>query len=261
MFPHNEIDIVIKGRDLYWTILGKMRGESLVLGDISYVKSENDKGVERIFSVNIEDNQEFRVQQMISFIKAGIMPDSMLITPNTKPVDLAERLSHKGFIIDDTGSCMLMYLDNYKKIKFEHADFVVSDIMGKKQLSEWVNILSEALFEGELITVEQFKDIMTLDNTYFYIGLLNGKPVTTCMTIVDGDTSTLEFVSTLKEYRRRGFASAVMNKAFMDLRQKGVKTVALNAEPDGISVYNKLGFKECFKRVVASCDWNSIYRK
>jgi len=58
-----------------------MRGERLVLDDIIYVKAENGKGFERIFSINIEENQKFRVQQMISFIKAGILPDSMLIMP------------------------------------------------------------------------------------------------------------------------------------------------------------------------------------
>jgi hypothetical protein len=32
-----------------------------------------------------------------------------------------------------------------------------------------------------------------------------------------------------------------------------VKTISLRAESDGISVYKKIGFKECFRRVVASC--------
>jgi hypothetical protein len=36
--------------------------------------------------VNIVKNQDFHIQQMISLIKAGIMPDSIFIMPNTKPV-------------------------------------------------------------------------------------------------------------------------------------------------------------------------------
>ena len=72
MLSQYEVDVIIKGIELSWTTWGKMRSERLVLGDISYLKSENDKGFERIFSINIQDNQEFRVQQMIAFIKAGI---------------------------------------------------------------------------------------------------------------------------------------------------------------------------------------------
>jgi len=68
MLLQNEIDTIVKGIELAWTTCGKMRGEKLVSDDISlsYVKSETEKGFERIFSVNIEKNAEFRVQQMIS---------------------------------------------------------------------------------------------------------------------------------------------------------------------------------------------------
>jgi len=257
----NEVDAIVKGIELSWTTWGKMQGERLVLDDISYVKSENDKGFERIFSVNIEKNQEFRVQQMISLIKAGILPDSMLIMPNTKPENLAEILSSKGFNINDNDPCMILYLDNYENKLFEYSDFEIIKITEKKQLADCLNILNIALFECEFITLDQFLDILPLDNICLYLGLYKGKPVTTCMTISEGDTSVLETVATLQEYRRKGLASALINKALLDLQQKGIKTVSLRSEADGVGVYKKLGFKECFKRIVATCDWNNIYKK
>lgn len=256
-----EVDTIVKGIEISWTTWGKMRDEQLVSGDISYVKSENGRGFERIFAINIEENQEFRVQQMISCIKAKLMPDSMLITPNTKPSNLAEILSHKGFAIDSAAPCMILSLDDYKPLDAGYADFVISDVTDEGQLEDWLHIVSEALFECELITIEQISDVLTLDNTYFYLGSVNGKPVTACMTIVNGDTSVLEMVATLHEYRHRGFASAMIGKALLDLHRKGVNSVSLRAEADGVSVYKKLGFKECFKRVVATCDWEYVYRK
>jgi GNAT superfamily N-acetyltransferase len=81
------------------------------------------------------------------------------------------------------------------------------------------------------------------------------------MTITEGDTSVFEMVATLREYRRKGFASTVIDRALMDLRQKNIKTISLRAKADGVSVYKKLGFKECFKRIVATCDWENIYKK
>ncbi len=77
----------------------------------------------------------------------------------------------------------------------------------------------------------------------------------------DGDTSVLEMVATLSEYRRKGYASLMIDKALMNLKQKCMKTVSLRAEADGVGVYKRLGFKECFKRVVASCDWKEVYKK
>ncbi|MDR0325333.1 MAG: GNAT family N-acetyltransferase [Oscillospiraceae bacterium] len=255
------MDIIEKGIESSWTTWGKMRGENLVLGDISYLKSENEKGFERIFSVNIQDDQAFRIQQMIAFIRAGIMPDSLLITPNTVPANLAEILSHKGFSINDADPCMILYLDVYEKSVSRLSDFTISSVTDKAQLSEWLNIVNEALFGCELVTLEQFNDVLLLDNTQFYIGAANGKPVTACMTIVDGDTSVLEMVATLKAYRKKGFASAVIDKALTDLQQKGIKTISLRAEADGVSVYRNLGFKESFKRVVATCDMDTVHRK
>jgi len=249
------VDTIVKGIDISWTTWGKMREEKLVLGDISYLKSENGKGFERIFSIDFQNNPELQIQEMITAIKAKILPDSMLITPKTKPADLAEILSQKGFIINDSDPCMMMYLGDYKNINSECADFTISNVVGKESLMEWLKIVNVALFGGELVTLEQFVDILKLNNTHFYLGLINGIPVTACMTIIDGDTSVLEMVATLEKYRRKGFASTVIDKALTDLREKGVKTISLRAEADGVGVYKRLGFKEYFKRVVASYDW------
>ena len=261
MYSQEEADIITKGIELSWTAWGKMRGQQLFTGDINYVKSENGKGIERIFSVSIEENAPFRIQQMISYIKAGIMPDSMLITPNTKPSNLAEELSDKGFIIDDAAPCMMMYLDDYIHQNHEQPSFAISKVTDIDQLADWVKIVNDALFGRELVSLEQFNDILVLDNTHFYLGLLNHKPVTACMTIVGGDTSVVDMVATLEEHRRNGFASALIHEALTDLRLMGVKTVSLRAEADGVGVYKRLGFRECFKRIVAACDWKNVYKK
>lgn len=256
-----EIDKIVKGIEISWTTWGKMRGENLVTGEINYLKSENDKGFERIYSVNITQNQNFEIQKMISYIKAGIMPDSLLITPNTKPSDLAEILCEKGFIINDSSPCMLMYLSDYKEAACKIENFTISHVTDKETLAFWLAIVNKALFECELVTLEQFTDLLSLNNINFYLGLINNQPVTACMTITNSDTSVLEMVATLSGYRRNGYATQVINKALLDLKHKQIKTISLRAEADGVSVYKKLGFREYFKRIVASCDWNSIYKK
>lgn len=74
-------------------------------------------------------------------------------------------------------------------------------------------------------------------------------------------TSVLEMVATLEEYRRKGAATATIDKALLDLRQKGVKTVSLRAETDGIQVYKRPGVKECFVRIVAAYNWKETNNK
>ena len=171
------------------------------------------------------------------------------------PANLAELLSQKGFSIDTSGSCMMMEIDDYVK-QAPHSNHIeVKDVCDIEQLRTWLDIVNAALFGCELVTIEQFSDILNLENSCFYLVILDGKAVTACLTIINDDTSVLEMVATLKEYRRKGVATATIDKALIDLHKKSIKTISLRAETDGINVYRRMGFKECFVRTVAACDW------
>jgi len=254
MFSQYEADIIEKGISIYWTTLGSARGLSLHTGDICYLKSNGNNGPERIFDIKIDNkNVEERISQMIANIKAGTMPDSLLITPNTMPSNLENILAEQGFNIDRSGVCMLMDLDSYKHIDKANDSIAIKKVVDSEDLKIWSAIVNTALFEYELFSFEQFHDIFDLENTQFYLGYYDAIPVTACMTIFQDDTSVLEMVATLKEYRKRGIATAAIDMALCDLKDLKIKTVSLRAEPDGISVYKKLGFKECFERIVADC--------
>jgi len=252
MISTQEMNLITKGIELSWFSWGKMRGHNLILGDISYVKAEKN-GFERIFSVNIDEaSQDSRIAEMADLMKSGVMPESMLIMPNTTPSNLAEILKGKGYHINDKDPCMLTYLDEYQNNHCKPDNFETCVVTDKKQLAEWLDIVNKGFFEGEIVTTDQLGDLLGLDDTVFYLGLVDGKPVVSCIIIDDGETSCLEMVVTLNEYRKKGYATTLINKALMDLKGKGIKSISLRAEADGVSVYTKLGFKEVCKRIVAS---------
>lgn len=257
MFSQYECDIIEKGIAISWTTWGKMRDSTLNLGEVCYIKSNNNKGPERIFKINFSDEDiDKKITDMISYIKSGIMPDSMLITPNTTPKNLAEILSNKGFDMDTSDPCMMMKLTDFNYQRNWDKSIDIITLKSDELMREWVNIVSEGLFGYELITFEQFKDIYKLPNTHFYLGLFNDIPASACMTITEGDTSVLEMVATLSQYRHKGLATAIINKALGDLNKQGIKTISLRAEADGVNLYKHLGFKECFKRIVAAYNWS-----
>jgi len=253
-----EAEMIVKGIEISWTTWGRMRGERLITGPVSYLKAEGDSGFERIYSVDMKENQELEIPKMISLIKAGILPDSILITPMTRPSNLAEILANRGFIINEQPPCMLLYLDNFRENRYLINQYTISEVTKIAELKSWLDIINKNLFEGELVTTEQFGDVLRLDNTSFYLGFSEGRPVSTCMTISDGDTAVLEMAATLKDYRCRGFASCLIGKALADLQEKGIRTVSLRAEEDGVGVYTRLGFKACFNRVIAFYNRKSI---
>ncbi len=130
--------------------------------------------------------------------------------------------------------------------------FSILPVKAPDTLKLWANIVNTAFLGEDLFSFEQFQDLLMLDSTYFYLGLLNGQPASTCMTIADGDIATVEMVSTLKEYRRNGLGQAVTTIAFQGLSEIGVKTAILRAEKEAVSVYKRIGFTEFYKRIIAS---------
>ena len=83
-----------------------------------------------------------------------------------------------------------------------------------------------------------------------YLGEINGIPVSTAATIRNGDTASLEFVSTLEEYRRRKAAITISSKAISELFENGVKTITLSGSVEAVPLYQKLGFHNCFINIL-----------
>ena len=251
------LNCIDKGITLYWHTLCKARGILLHRGDVEWAMSIPQGGVERIFNISLTDAQaNERVDELIEKIKRKEAPSGILITPHSKPKDLDKILSMKGFHVEyDTGSGMALDLDeSINRMKFNKG-ISITPVKDIETLKVWVSIVSTALFEENLFSVEQFQDILHLDNTRFYLGLLNGQPASTCMTIVDGEIATVEMVSTLKEYRNNGLGTAITTTALQELAKTGVKTATLRAEKEAINVYRRIGFQEYYKRIIACYEY------
>jgi len=150
VFSQYGCDIIEKGIDISWTTWGKMRDSTLHTGEVCYVKSDNNKGPERIYKINFSGGDiDEKIMKMISDIKAGTMPDSILITPGTTPENLTEILSQKGFRIDASDPCMLLELDDFNRQKKLNENITVLTLENDELLPEWVKIVSEALFGFE----------------------------------------------------------------------------------------------------------------
>ena len=76
-----------------------------------------------------------------------------------------------------------------------------------------------------------------------YIGYAGGKPASTSLMIRTGDVAGIYFVSTLPEFRRRGFGEAMTWRAVADGRAAGCKLSCLQASKMGRPIYERLGFR------------------
>lgn len=246
--------VIQRGINVYWRTLAKARGLTLHNDnkEIEWVSSCDEDGPAMIFNISFDSKDtDKKVNELIQNMTKGSLPQNMLITPCSKPEDLASTLVNTGFELDDASLCMVMDLDGrFKETPVDSINIIT--VRDEDALKKWVDIINVALFGFEIMSFEQFSDIYSASNVCLMLATYDGIPATVCMTITDSDIGTVEFVATLKEYRNKGLGTAVLKEALSDLQDKGIKSVTLRAAPDGISLYKKLGFIEYCKRIMVS---------
>lgn len=61
---------------------------------------------------------------------------------------------------------------------------------------------------------------------------------------ITGKFASIMNMYTNPEWRRKGVSSALLEKLFEELKEKGIKSVVLHATPSGKPLYEKYGFRE-----------------
>ena len=79
---------------------------------------------------------------------------------------------------------------------------------------------------------------------YYYLGRLNGEPVTTALMFLGGGIASIFNTATLPSARRHGVASAVVRECLLKARAMGYHVLALQPTEMGDPVYRRLGFEE-----------------
>jgi len=96
---------------------------------------------------------------------------------------------------------------------------------------------SEALY-GEVITPE----VLRSPGIRCYVGEVEGRSVTTALSVTLGDCVGIFSVATHPAHRRRGYGSAVTARAALDGHESGARWAWLSASDAGYAVYRDLGF-------------------
>lgn len=78
---------------------------------------------------------------------------------------------------------------------------------------------------------------------WLYVGYVDGEAVAASELAVGGGVVGLYNIATLETHRRRGFGSAMTLRPLLDARAAGHRTAVLQAAPDGVGVYTRLGFR------------------
>jgi GNAT superfamily N-acetyltransferase len=93
--------------------------------------------------------------------------------------------------------------------------------------------------EVELIMSDR---ALKAENVRHYLGLLQGTPVATATLVLDGDVAGVWNVGTMPEWERQGIGGAMMRHILLDAEELGYKASMLLASPQGVPLYERLGY-------------------
>jgi ribosomal protein S18 acetylase RimI-like enzyme len=76
-----------------------------------------------------------------------------------------------------------------------------------------------------------------------YLGVIDGTPVATAEATLQDETVGLYNISTAPAFRRRGIGSAMTRAPLIDARTQDASLGILQAAPEGVSIYERVGFR------------------
>lgn len=219
---------------------------------------EGEKGPSLVFHINLDEQEcERELQSLTEGIKAGRVPSRWVVTPDDRPGDIVERLESMGFQNLSAGGTepgMILYEYAFCPCFSEKEPLRVKRVQTREEMRIWVDVVNTALHGWEMIDARHYFVWAESEDIKLYLCEMDGMAVSTAATIRTGDTASLEFVSTLEEYRRRGAAAAVCSRALEELFEGGVRTVTLSGAEEALALYKKLGFTECFENTIMLYD-------
>ncbi len=115
------------------------------------------------------------------------------------------------------------------------------------EIEQFVALINHAAFNKKTIDVSILKSKFEDANFHFFVGKYKNQMVSTCLIFDNATTNGLYFLTTKKEFRSKGFGNTILKKTINSQIKNGNKEFVLHANKIGISIYEKLGFKEFSK--------------
>ncbi|MDD5337927.1 MAG: GNAT family N-acetyltransferase [Dehalococcoidales bacterium] len=189
--------------------------------------------------------------------KAKKVPLQWYIGPETRPADIGEKLKAHGFTTRGDGAGMAIDLHNMNENEPIPEGLEIIEAKDEETLKEWCHIVRVAFGpppEIEPIFLELMQRYIKYNQPVkYYLGLVDGQPASTSGYFLAAGVVGIYFVATLPEFRKRGAAFAVTQKALKDGRELGYRVGILQASNMGEPVYKRMGFKEYCR--VGSYEW------
>lgn len=224
-------------------------------GTVSWIiphKGEN--GPSLAFRIHLkEENAEAELKALGAGIRNGEVPKLWIVTPDATPdniIEIMERNGFKNLSEDAEEPAMLLHKKDFLPYREENSRLTCRKVSTMEDFRSWIDVVNTALHGWNMIDAEHYFTWVQENSVKIYLAEIDGVAVSTCATIQNESTASLEFVSTLEQYRRKKAAALLSSYAIEDLINNGAETVTLGACGDSVHLYRRLGFEKYFNNII-----------
>jgi hypothetical protein len=208
---------------------------------INWVYSKYGDWPSCIFRVNFKSNfVETEIEEIKKLINKKKIPNGWTIGPLTNPSTLGQHLEKFGFSNVYHQSGMTVNLGNIINTPMINDELMVELVKDVDGLKDWDNVVSK-IFNIN-IDFEFLRFLLDDNKTQFFLGIYQKKIVSALILYLSAGVAGLHAVSTLSEYRGKGFGYTISRVALIYAHELDYKIGVLQASDLGEVVYRKLGF-------------------
>lgn len=216
---------------------------SRIENKISWVLAKTADWPDCIFRANFENlNIKKEIKNVKKLIRKKRAPNGWTVGPLTKPSNLGSMLEKYGFSNVYQQAGMAVDLKDIENIKITNKKLVIEKVDNEESLRLWNGIVSKVF--GIKVDFDFLKFLFIQEEPHFYLGKFEGNLVSTLMLYLSSGVAGLHAVSTLPEYRNKGFGLSISRSALINALQLGYSVGVLQASTLGEKVYRKLGFQK-----------------
>lgn len=195
------------------------------------------------------DTADAAIRRVLERIRAADSEASWWVCPQSRPADLDRRLQRQGVLHAQDWAGMAIDLDQLNAGAARVKGLRVTRVFDAPGLRRWMEAFSRS-FRHEPEVAQLLLDIWSDPLCSgelpfrFYVGELNGAPVSCSLLFPAEGVAGLYCVGTIPAARRRGYGAALTVAPLLDARREGFRTGVLQATEMGLGVYRRLGFRE-----------------
>lgn len=204
------------------------------------------QGPSIVFKVSMDASAQREIDGLIGGLREGSVPSLWVINPLSNPDNIVQILASKGFE-NRTDEAkpefgMALELTRLPANDSGNESIKVKRVLEVNDYKTWIDIVNCALHGWDMLTYDNYATWLKCESIAFYLAFWEGIPVCTVATIRNGHRASIEFVSTLEEYRHKCIAYAACLQVLSELKTSGVKLATLRSNFEAHTLYLRLGF-------------------